>query len=145
MLPDIQLLAHLEVRYLRSEARANAIQEIVADTVVAYARLAEQGKEELAYPVPLVRYAGAKLRAGRQVGNRLNIKDVTSRYCQRRKGVRVRSLGCTTDAEDGWKDLVVENNQATPAEIAATRIDFQQWLKALPAKVRRGGKTTCHR
>src|SRR5689334_13602736 len=99
MLPDIQRLAHAEVLHLRGEARADALQEIVADTVVAYARLAEQGKEDLAYPVPLVRYAGAKLRAGRQVGNRMNIKDVLSRYCQRRKGVFVRSLGCPTDSE----------------------------------------------
>src|SRR5690348_7127981 len=39
MLLDIQRLAHLEVLHLRGEARAEALQEIVADTVVAYARL----------------------------------------------------------------------------------------------------------
>lgn len=137
MLPDICRQAKIRLRHWPAEARADAVQEIVADTVVAYARLAEFGKEELAFPMPLVNYAVKKFCAGRRVGNRLNIRDVMSKYCQRRKAIAVERLDYFDDKADEWQEILVEDRHASPADVAAIRIDFREWLKTLPVRTRR--------
>jgi hypothetical protein len=126
---------------MRPEARAEAVQEIIADTLVAYVRLVELGKQDLAYPTPLVTYAIAKLRAGRRVGGRLNVRDVMSTHCQRRKSVMVERLDRFNEGADDWEGLVVEDRRASPADVAATRIDFREWLKALIPRNRRIAQT----
>ena len=65
-------------RKLKPEAKAEAVQEAVANACVAYARLFERGRESLAFATVLARYAVSQVRAGRQVGGRLNIRDVSS-------------------------------------------------------------------
>jgi len=42
---------------------------------------------------------------------------------------------CDED-ESGWRGIVVEDRQSGPADIAATRIDFSDWLAALPDRAR---------
>jgi hypothetical protein len=37
-------------------------------------------------------------------------------------------------------DYLLEDRHATPAEIAAMKIDFHQWLSALPVRIRRIAK-----
>jgi hypothetical protein len=137
MLPEICRLAHIQARHLRGEARADAVQEMVADTVVAYARLASLGKENLAYVSPLVHYAKSKLQAGRRVGNRLNVRDVLSTYCQQRKGIVVERLDRVNERAGQWNEILVEDRRASPADLAAIRIDFCEWIKTLPANRRR--------
>jgi hypothetical protein len=56
---------------------------VIASSFAAYARLVELGKEELAFPYPLARFAIGQVRAGRQLGNPLRIKEVLSGYAQR--------------------------------------------------------------
>jgi DNA-directed RNA polymerase specialized sigma24 family protein len=136
LLPDIYRLARIRTIHLRGEARSDAFQEIVADTVVAYARLAELGRENLAFATPLVEYAAAKFRAGRRVGVCLNINDVSSEYCRRRRGVTIERLRHSDVDADGWEAVVVEDRRATPADVAATRIDFREWLMSLPTRTR---------
>jgi hypothetical protein len=137
MLPAIRRQANIRVRNLPAEARADAVQEIVADTVVTYVRLAELGKEDLAYPTPMVSYAVAKFRAGRSVGNRLNVRDVMSKYCQQRKGVVVERLQRGNENSDGWQDVLVEDRHASPADVVMIRMDFREWLNTLPLRTRR--------
>jgi FixJ family two-component response regulator len=36
-----------------------------------------------------------------------------------------------------WREVVVEDRTCTPAEIAATRIDFADWLDSLTSRQRR--------
>ena len=50
------------------------------------------GKADLAYAGVLARYGVAQVNDDRRVGGRLNIRDVSSEYCQRRKGVTVERL-----------------------------------------------------
>jgi hypothetical protein len=69
---------------------------------------------------------------GRQIATSTNVKDLTSRSCQRRKGVSVTSLNRYDQRDERWKEIVVESKSAGPAEVAATRIDFADWLKSLP-------------
>lgn len=150
LLPAICRQARIRLRHLRHEARDDAFQEIVADTVVTYARLAELGKEDLAYPTPMVNYAVAKLRAGRRVGNRLNVCDITSKYCQRRKKIVVQRLDHSNDIFDEWQEMLVEDRNASPADVATIRIDFHEWLKTLPIRTRliaeilATGESTCN-
>jgi hypothetical protein len=109
----------------------------VADTVVTYARLAELGKEDLAYSTPMVTYAAAKFRAGLSVGNRLNVRDVMSKYCQQRKGVVVERLQRVNEDADGWQDELVEDRHASPTDVVMIRMDFREWLNTLPLRTRR--------
>jgi hypothetical protein len=137
MLPAIRRQARRRLGRLSGEAREDAFQEILADTVVAYARLAELGREDLAYPTPLVTYAVKKLRAGRRVGNRLNVRDVTSEQCQRRQRFVVERIDRLSKNSGEWREVLVEDRHASPAEIAAIRVDFCDWLNSLSLRDRR--------
>jgi hypothetical protein len=96
----------------------------------------------------LARFAIAQVRVGRQVGNHLRIRDAMSHYAQQQKGFQVEPIYYFNDEENCWQEIVVEDKKATPAEIAACRIDFSSWLRLLPRRRRKialalaGGETT---
>jgi hypothetical protein len=92
MLPQIVAHARIAFRYLKPEARAEAVQEVVHNALKAFVRLVQLQKTELAYPTVLARFGVAQTRDGRKVGNRLNVHDVLSPYCQQRKKVFVERL-----------------------------------------------------
>ena len=104
---------------------------------MAYARLVERGKQHVAFPTALARYALAQVRTGRRVGSRLCIREVLSHYAQCQTGFIVERLDHYDANEECWQEVVVEDKRATPAEIAACRIDFASWLKLLPSRERR--------
>lgn len=129
LLPKIVRHAKVILPRLRPEARADAIQEIVANAAVAYARLAQLGKESLAYPTPLATYAVAQYRAGRRVGNRLNVREVLSPYAQQRKRFTVESLDRFDEDEGTWEEAVVQDTRNSPVpDIVSFRVDFPTWL-----------------
>jgi hypothetical protein len=106
--------------------------------MVAYVRLFEQGKVALAFPSVLARFAIAQVRDHRRVGAKLNIRDVLSLYCQRKKGVVVERLDVFSDEENAWKEAVVEDTRSAPVpDIVAFRVDFADWLKSLRRRDRR--------
>jgi hypothetical protein len=131
MAPHIVRYLKNAFRGLNSDARAEAVQEGLANALVAYRRLWLRGKSNLAFPTVLARYAAAQVRAGRQVAERLNVRDVTSRYCQHRTGVRVERLDRYDPKEECWQEIIVEDHRAGPAETAAMRIDFATFLRSL--------------
>ena len=137
MLPTIRRHATIAFRDVDDEASEEAVQEVICNAMRAYVRLFELGKTEVAYPSALARYAVAQVRAGRKVGGNLNIKDVTSEYAQRSKSIRVQRLDRYDQEEQGWREVVVEDRTAGPAEIAACRIDYSDWLKLLTSKQRK--------
>jgi hypothetical protein len=67
----------------------------------------------------------------------LNIKDVLSPYCQKRKGVKVERLDKFDEEEQCWLEILVPDNTCTPAELAASRIDFPAWLRTLKPRDRK--------
>ena len=136
MLPAIRQQLRYAFRDLKTEEREEAVAETTASAAIVYARLFQLGKTDVAYPSALARFAAAQYRAGRRVGNRLNVNEVMSRYAQRRRGFRVERLD-KFDMEQGWKEVFVEDRSCTPAELAASRIDFDEWLRGLSAKRRR--------
>jgi hypothetical protein len=148
MLPTIRRQAQITFRKVCPELREELIQEVVANCFAAYARLIELGKDELAFPSALARFAIAQVRVGRRIGSRLRISDAMSEYAQRQKNFQVEPLHYFDDEENCWQEVLVEDKRATPAEIAACRIDFSSWLRLLPRRRRRialalaGGETT---
>ena len=128
MVPKIERHARISFRYLKGDHRDEAVQEVLCNCCAAFARLVEQGRAEAATWSSLARFAVAQVRDGRSVGNTQNVKDVTSRHCQQRKQVEVRSLHEWDDEEEQWREMLVEDKNATPADLAASRIDFPAWL-----------------
>jgi hypothetical protein len=131
LLPAIHRQAWMAFRHLKPEAREDATHEVVANALVAYARLAAIGKANLAYATPLANYAIAQVRDGRKVGARHSVRDVLSQYAQRIKGFSVDRLDRYDDRAGEWRAAVVEDRHAGPAETAAARIDISDWFKLL--------------
>ena len=102
-----------------------------------FVQLAKNGSLDLAYPTPLARFAARQFRAGRRVGTKANVKDVTSPYAQQSKGLHVERLDRYDAEEEAWKETLVEDRRAGPAQTAAARIDFGQWLANLTPRCRR--------
>ncbi len=137
MLPAIRRSAQVAFRKLPPELRHDLIEEVVANSYVAYARLVERGHADRALPSPLARFAITQIRVGRRVGSRLRIGDAMSNYAQFRKQFTVERLDHFSDEDGCWKEVVVEDGRATPANVAACRIDFAEWLRRLTARLRR--------
>ena len=137
MVPKIQEHARYAFRHLQGDNRDEAVQEVVCNCCVAFSRLAEADRTEAATWSSLAKYAVAQVRDGRRVGCSLNIKDVSSEYCQQRKGVSVQSLHHWDDQEQVWQEMLVEDKTATPAELAASRVDFPDWLQTLDQRDRK--------
>jgi hypothetical protein len=137
LLPLIARQAKVAFQGQDSETREELTAEVIANAYVCFARLVERGRESLAFGTPLGMYAVRQVRSGRRVGGKLNVRDITSRRCQVVKGVRVESLDGFDDDEEEWKEILLEDRHAGPAEIAASRIDFAAWLGALSHRNRR--------
>lgn len=130
MLPRIRAIARHAFRHENPESRDNLIAEVVANAFVNFTRLVKRGKAEVAHPTPLAVFGIRQVRVGRQVGCKLNIRDVCSLYAQLAKGIRVERLD-QRDADGQWQELLVEDRKSGPAEVAATRIDVSNWFKLL--------------
>jgi hypothetical protein len=137
MMPSIKTHARIAFRSLDPEAREEAIQETLCNACCAYARLAELGKTDRAFPSALARFGVAQTRSGRKVGGKLNNRDVSSEYCQRQKDLIVERLDKFDKEDDAWQEVVVEDRRAGPAVVAATRIDFAAWLRGLPRRLQK--------
>jgi len=137
LLPAILKHAMCAFAYLKPEARAEAVAEVVAYACQTYARLVELGKTDVAYPIPLARYGVKQTRDHRKVGGHLNVRNVLSRYCQTRKGVVVERLDKFDKTEEVWQEALVEDKTAGPADTARVRLDFSSWLAWLKRRDRR--------
>ena len=140
MVPAIATHASICFRNAHPKAREDMVQEVIANCLVAFDRLVKMGKADLAYPAVLARYAVAQVRHGRRVGGQLNIHDVSSHYAQRRNRFIVERLDEQDERNGSWREIVVEDRRATPAETAACRLDFQEWLGKLTRQQRRVAK-----
>jgi hypothetical protein len=141
MLPRIRRRAAYYLRRLPRKDRAEAIEDVVASSFVSYVRLTERGKSDMAYAGPLARYSACQYLSGRRVGSPLNGHDISSDYCQRQMKIMVEQLDRFDEPTREWEQLVVEDRHSTPADVAATRIDFGAWLESLPERTRRVAET----
>lgn len=137
LLPDIHRHVRFAFRMLKGEQREEAVQEALANALVAYVQLHKLGKTEVAYASPLVAYAVKQVCGGRQVACPLNSYDIMSPYAQRKQGFTVSRLQRPDGTDGGWKEILVEDPSCSPADLAASRIDFTAWLRRLPRQKRR--------
>lgn len=141
LLPDICRQIRFALRRMERERREEAMQEALANALVAYVRLHKLGKTDVAYATPLANYAVRQVGSGRQVACPLNMYEVLSPYAQRKLGFTVSRLQRPDAKEGTWKEILVEDSSCTPAELAASRIDFDAWFKRLPRRKRRIAST----
>jgi hypothetical protein len=148
MLPTIRRQVAVTFRCAPPDVRDEMIAAVTANSLIAYLRLTEQGRAERVFPSALARYGILEVLAGRSVGGQRRIGEVLSPTAQRVKGFAVESIDYFDSDEDAWREIVIEDKRASPAEIAAFRIDFSDWLGKLPARIRAialmlgGGETT---
>lgn len=92
MLPLIKRQASIAFRGLPEDDRQDLIAEVVATAYVAFMRLVQLEKQDIAYPTPLANFAIRKVCADWRVGSKLNVRGVTLRHCQKRMSIKVQSL-----------------------------------------------------
>jgi hypothetical protein len=137
LLPAIQEQARFAFRTEDPERRQELTAEVIANCWAAFVRLVERGLLDVVYPTPLAQYAIRQVRDGRRVACKLNVRDVSSEYCQIRKHITIERLD-RYDAEKGeWREVLLEDHHAGPAETAAARIDIADWFDSLPHHKRR--------
>jgi hypothetical protein len=137
MLPRIQRQASVAFRNTLPEAREELIAEVVANAYHGYCRLVELGKQDLAFATPLAQFAIRRVRSNRFLGGRQRPRDVMLAHDQTAGRSVVERLDHFDREESQWREIVVEDHRAGPAEIAACRIDFASWLRLLPVRRRK--------
>ncbi len=148
LVPQIRRQAAWASRTLRREAREELIQEVIANAFVAWSRLVAQGREHVARPTPLANFAVRQVHAGRRVGCQLNSHDILSPAARRRQNLGIERLDQWDEGTESWRQLLVEDRHAGPAETAAARMDLAAWCSTLSARNRRiaralaGGEST---
>jgi hypothetical protein len=129
MLPTIRRVASYGFRRVPRWRRQELISDVVALAFVAFAQLVHRRKAALAFPSVLAWYGVRRVAAGRKVGVKQNVRDALSPLAQRRNGFSVELLSDWQD-HGGWQQLA-DDRRATPAEIAAARIDVASWFGRL--------------
>jgi hypothetical protein len=76
-------------------------------------------------------------RDGRKVGGSLNVRDISSDYCQQRKSIVLDRLDHFDSEDQAWSEVLVESKECGPAETAICRLDFGSWMKRLPRRLRK--------
>jgi hypothetical protein len=133
MLPRLRRAASFRFRTLSPARRQDLVNEVIGTCYGFYARLVEKRQEERAHVSTLVQFAAAQLGQGRQLGSRLCARDVSSDYCRRRQGIQLERLDVYNDAEGRWKEVLLADKRASPADLAILRIDFAAWLASMSA------------
>ena len=83
MIPVIKTHARIAFRHLPLEAREEAIQETICNACVAYARLEELGKTDVAHASVLATFSVRQTRVGRKVDG--SDADVVQFFRKRRR------------------------------------------------------------
>lgn len=141
LLPQIRVHARIAFRSENPERREELIAEVLANCWVAFTRLMDRGLDDVIYPTPLAKFAIRQVRSGRKVGGSLNVNDVSSGYAQKAKGFVLESLDRFDQQRGEWREILIEDRHAGPAETAASRIDVGEWLDFLPRKTRKVAET----
>jgi hypothetical protein len=141
LLPAIREQARFAFRAEEPERRQDFTAEVIANCWIAFVRLIERGLLDVVYPTPLAQYAIRQVRDGRRVACKLNVRDVSSEYCQLRKGITVERLDRYDDRKCEWREVLIEDKNAGPAETAAARMDIAAWFDSLPRRKRRIAQT----
>ena len=134
MLPEIKQKLRLAFCRLDPEACEDAIEEGIVHSLLAYVRLHEQGRTEVATASSLAWYSSRQVKRGRPAGNRMNSKEPLSRYGQLCNGIQV------DQTQGQWIDTLVEDKRASVADQVAAKLDVGAWFATLTRKMRQIAK-----
>ncbi len=137
MLPAIEQQVAHRLRNYPEHEHEELIAETVALAFCMFVMLANRGRTDLAFPTSLAAYGWRQALAGRRAGTPMNVNDVTSRHCQKRKRIRVFRLDRYDSKRGEWREAVVEDHRTPVPDQAAFRCDFPEWLKSLSRRRRR--------
>jgi hypothetical protein len=129
LLPEIQQHLRLAFCDLAPEAREDAVAESIAQCVLAYARLHEQGRTEVCSPSNLAWYSSRKVRSGRLAVGRLNCQEPLSRYGRIRHDIRC-------DREGHWIETLVLDKRASVVDQVAAKLDVRAWFATLTMRMK---------
>lgn len=135
-LPLVRSVAADAFRSLGPAERDDAVCDVVADSAVEFARLAAQGRAHFWFISAVARYAVRRRAAGRRPGTATNKNDALSPV-PRAEGCVVSLDALEGDAPDVWRAAVADSRRTDPAEAAAFRVDFAEWLGSLSDRQRR--------
>jgi hypothetical protein len=130
MLPTIEEKLRLAFCRLEPEAREDAIEEGVIHALLAYLRLHDQGRADVATPSSLAWYSSRHVKRGRPAGGRMNGKEPLSRYGQISNDIEVESQ-C-----GNWINAMVEDKRSPVVDQVAARLDFGAWFASLTKRMR---------
>jgi hypothetical protein len=130
MLPEIEQKLRLAFCRLDPEAREDAIEEGVVHSLLAYVRLDEQGRAEVATASSLAWYSSRHVKRGRPAAGRMNGKEPLSRYGQISNDIEVeRQTG-------NWIDTLVEDKRAAVVDQVAAKMDVGAWFATLTKRMK---------
>jgi hypothetical protein len=130
MLPEIKKWLRLAFCRLANEAREDAIEEGVVHSLLAYVRLHEQGRTEVATASSLAWYSSRQVRRGRPAVGRMNGKEPLSRYAQVGSGIRL-------ERQNGeWIDKLVADKRASVPDQVAAKLDVRAWFGTLTKRMK---------
>lgn len=141
LLPTIHDQLRFAFRQEPPERKDDMIAEAIANCWVAFVKLVERGLDDAIYATPLAQFAIRQVYDGRKVGGTLNQNDVSSEYAQRKKKFTVERLDRYNKRKFKWVEVLVEDRKAGPADTAAARIDFGEWLLTLGRRRREIAET----
>jgi hypothetical protein len=137
MLAMITKTARVAFRDLDAEAKEEAVAEVVAAAFIMFVGLVERGREALAYGSVLANFGVKRVKIGRKAATPMNVRDISSEYSQLAKGLSLQRLDRFDTEENAWREVVVEDHRVGPAEVVATKLDFESWLRSLPRRTRK--------
>jgi len=85
----------------------------------------------------LARCGVLRVKDGRKVGSRRNAQDALSEHGQQQRQIAVERLDRFDGHRGFWRQIVVEDRRAGPAEVACLRVDFSHWLTLQPIRSQR--------
>jgi hypothetical protein len=140
MIPLIRQQARRAFRRMRSEIKDELVEEVIANAFYRFSRLVRTSRAELGYATPLADYGIRQVIAGRRVGSKFNKRDIAS-PAAKALGIVIRRLDVPGPEQGDWREVLVEDRRATPADTAAARIDLAAWFRSLSPRNRQLAET----
>jgi len=135
--PRIHRIATLQHRALYGDQREDAVADTIAWAWWSYRNMALKGGDPDSVIGPIVRYSAKRVRGGQLIAGKPRVNDVMSRLSRQDGGHFVAALPGSEKEEVASEILdALEDRGAGPAEEAACRVDYADWLATLSDKQR---------
>jgi hypothetical protein len=135
--PRVHRIATLQHRGLHGDQHEDAVADTIALAWRAYRRMALKGGHPDRLVGPITRYSAMHVRNGQLLTGKPPVHEVMSRLSRRRHGHFVTGLPSSEDEEAAAAvHDALRHRGPGPAEEAACRVDYADWLATLSEKQR---------